>query len=119
MASIFIGGFTGLHYGSTQAFSGIWLPHNSTLPNNSTTEFTLSEKAWIASILNFGQFIGALISGFVSHSVGRNNCLLLFNVFLLAGWLTIIFHQGNIHLAMLGRILQGFGVIPSIGKKII
>ena len=29
----------------------------------------------------------------------------------------LIFYQENVTLAILGRILQGFGVIPSIGKN--
>ena len=95
--------------GATLSFSGIFLPQ---LPES----FTTSEKSWIASISNIGQLIGALISGFVSNSVGRNNCLLVFNISLLAGWLTLIFYQENVYLAILGRVLQGFGVMPSIGK---
>jgi MFS family permease len=81
-----------------------------------TNTFTLSERSWIASVSLFGQLVSALISGFVSNSIGRKNCLLLFNTPLLAGWLMLIFHQGNFYVCLFGRILQGFGVIPSIGK---
>ena len=110
-ASIFIGVLTGLHLGSLLAFSAILLPQ---LPDS----FTWSDKSWIASISNLGLLIGALVAGFLSNSIGRKNCLLLFNIFLLSGWLTLIFYQENVTLAILGRVLQGFGVIPSIGKNI-
>ena len=81
-----------------------------------TNTFTLSERSWIASVSLFGQLVSALISGFVSNSIGRKNCLLLFNIPLLVGWLMLIFHQGNFYVCLFARILQGFGVIPSIGK---
>ena len=81
-----------------------------------TNTFTLSERSWIASVSVLGQLVSALISGFVSNSIGRKNCLLLFNIPLLVGWLMLIFHQGNFFVCLFARILQGFGVIPSIGK---
>ena len=81
-----------------------------------TNTFTLSERSWIASVSVLGQLVSALISGFVSNSIGRKNCLLLFNIPLLVGWLMLIFHQGNFYVCLFARILQGFGVIPSIGK---
>ena len=56
------------------------------------------------------------MSGFISNKFGRNNGLLLFNIALLAGWASIIFYGGNVYVAILGRILQGIGVVPSIGK---
>ena len=81
-----------------------------------TNTFTLSERSWIASVSVLGQLVSALISGLVSNSIGRKNCLLLFNIPLLVGWLMLIFHQGNFYVCLFARILQGFGVIPSIGK---
>ena len=118
-----IGGFTGVHWGSILAFSAILVPHLTKNFYISTSEvldftstFTLSERSWIASVSHLGQLVSALISGFISNSIGRKNCLLLFNIPLLVGWLMLIFHQGNIYKCILGRIFQGFGVIPSIGK---
>ena len=107
-----IGGLTGLHLGSTFAFSAILLPQ---LPD---TLFTLSEKSWIASISNLGLLVSALISGLVSYKIGRNYSIILFNISLMAGWLIIIIYHENIVLVMLGRVLQGFGVLPSVGKFI-
>ena len=107
-ASIFIGGFTGLNVGAVLGFSAILLPQ---LPR----EITLSDKSWLASICNLGQLVGALLAGFISNKIGRKHCLLLFTIPLICGWLTLIFNHENVILANLGRTLQGFGMMPSIG----
>jgi MFS family permease len=89
-------------------FSAILLPQ---LPR----EITLSDKSWLASICNLGQLVGALLAGFISNKIGRKHCLLLFTIPLICGWLTLIFNHENVILANLGRTLQGFGMMPSIG----
>ena len=113
MASFIIGASTGINLGSIFGFPGILLPQ---LPDD---EIKPSDKAWIASTVFLGQLIGSLMSGFISNGVGRNNGLLLFNISLLAGWLTIIFYQGNVYAAIIGRLLQGIGVVPSIGTVVL
>ena len=76
----------------------------------------MSDKSWLASICNLGQLVGALLAGFISNKIGRKHCLLLFTIPLICGWLTLIFNHENVILANLGRILQGFGMMPSIGQ---
>ena len=65
---------------------------------------------------SLGQLAGALSAGFVSNKIGRKHCLLLFTIPLICGWLTIIFEHENFIMVNTGRILQGFGMMPSIGQ---
>ena len=76
----------------------------------------MSDKSWIASICNLGQLAAAVIAGFISNKIGRKYCLLLFTIPLICGWIILIFNHENVILANLGRILQGFGMMPSIGQ---
>ena len=63
-----------------------------------------------------GQLVGALFAGFVSNKIGRKHCLLLFTIPLICGWLTIIYEHENFIMVNTGRVLQGFGMMPSIGQ---
>ena len=63
-----------------------------------------------------GQLVGALLAGFVSNKIGRKHCLLLFTIPLICGWLTIIYEHENFIMVNTGRVLQGFGMMPSIGQ---
>lgn len=109
IASFIIGGCTGINLGSIFGFAGVLLPQ---LPDS----IGGSDKGWIASTVFLGQLVGSSLSGFISNKFGRNNGLLLFNISLLAGWASIIFYGGNVYVAILGRILQGIGVVPSIAQ---
>ena len=109
LASLVIGGLTGINLGAVLGFSAILLPQ---LPSH----MTLEDKSWIASICNVGQLFGAFAAGFVSNKVGRKNCLLLFSVPLVCGWLLIILDHENAIYVNIGRVLQGFGMMPSIGQ---
>ena len=104
-----IGGLTGINLGAVLGFSAILLPQ---LPSH----ITLHEKSDIAAICNIGQLFGAFLAGFISNKVGRKNCLLLFSIPLICGWLVIIFDHVDSIYVNVGRILQGFGMMPSIGQ---
>lgn len=104
-----IGGLTGINLGAVLGFSAILLPQ---LPSH----ISLEDKSWIASICNVGQLFGAFAAGFVSNKVGRKNCLLLFSIPLICGWLAIILDHENVTCVNIGRVLQGFGMMPSIGQ---
>ncbi len=79
-------------------------------------DITLSDKSWIASVPHLGQMLGAPLAGIIANKIGRKKCLYLFSIPLICGWLALIFAHDSVPLAIVARILQGFGILPSIGQ---
>ena len=74
-----------------------------------------------ASIPNIGQLVGSLLAGLIANYLGRKRCVLLFTIPLICGWLLLIFYNSadnsfNFWMIIIARILQGFGMLPSISQ---
>ena len=60
--------------------------------------------------------MGSLAAGFIANALGRKRCVLLFTIPLICGWLLLIFESHNLIITYIARILQGFGMLPSISQ---
>jgi MFS family permease len=81
--------------------------------------FTLNsvEFGWIASIVNIGCIISALVIGYAMDRLGRKKTMLLLVFPVIIGWILIIWAQ-NFPMMLIGRLLCGFaGAYCMIGPQ--
>ena len=69
---------------------------------------TVEQQSWIGSSPSFGGFVGSLVSGLTSNSLGARRGLLLSSIISCLGWL-LIFLAG--FLSLLGPIFPGVFLI--------
>jgi MFS family permease len=66
------------------------------------------QSSWYGSLVTIGSLVGALISGFITHSLGRKLSTMITCLPLAFGWLAIVCGD-HIAWLYLGRILTGIG----------
>ena len=52
----------------------------------------------------------------MSNKIGRKKCLILYAIVSICGWLILITNFESLAWSILGRFLQGFGFVVSIGQ---
>ena len=72
--------------------------------------------AFSASLSNIGQLAGAILTGYSANKWGRRISLMLLSVPLGLGWLVVAVSAGDFGWLVVGRMLQGVGILSSVSQ---
>lgn len=74
-----------------------------------TFQVTNKDTQTFSSVFGIGAALGALPAGYVSGLFGRRTSMMLFEGFLLVGWIILVMPM-SVWMLSVGRVLQGVGV---------
>lgn len=85
-------------------------PTQIMLENDNQLPFSVSSKdtQTFSSVFGIGAALGALPAGYVTSMLGPRNSMILFEGFLLVGWIILILPI-SVWMLSAGRVLQGVG----------
>lgn len=84
-------------------------PAQLLLAQNKNIKVTDDDAKVYGSVFGIGAVIGALPAGMVSNMIGRRYSMILFELFIIAGWSLLILFSA-VWMLIVGRTLQGLGV---------
>ena len=67
----------------------------------------------MASVVNIGQILGSVVSGYLANIFGRQRTMLIMNTSGIIGWMLIFVSFDSVVAISIGRFLCGFGIITS------
>lgn len=81
------------------------------LENDHLVTFPVTNKdtQTFSSVFGIGAALGALPAGYVSGLFGRRTSMMLFEGFLIVGWIILVMPM-SVWMLSVGRVLQGVGV---------
>jgi MFS family permease len=111
----FLGGFASFNFGNSLGWSS---PVSVQLQNNNEYfKLSLVEFGWIASVVNIGCIISALMISYSMGRFGRKRTMLMLCIPVIIGWILIICAK-NFTMMLIGRLLCGFaGAYCVIGPQ--
>ncbi|KAJ0179719.1 hypothetical protein K1T71_004310 [Dendrolimus kikuchii] len=106
IVAAFVANLGTINTGMAFGFSATALPQLKS--GNFSIHITEAEAGWIASLSAAGTPIGCIVSGYLMDSIGRRLTLILTEIPLIVGWLSVAFAV-NVPMIYVGRLLIGFG----------